>query len=102
MTASTLERPVLLDRLLALADCPNAENYLCITARRAHGARSVAIERPTLAIVLRGRKQLRSPRTELDLGPGQLFVAMRGCRLDVVNSPDAASGLYLTLTIPLC
>lgn len=92
----------LLDRLQTLADCPRAEGYACITARREHGASSVSIEGPTLAIVLSGQKWLRGAGIDLTIDPGELFLVTRSCRIDVMNRPDAHNGLYLTLTIPLC
>lgn len=92
----------LLDRLQTLADCPRAEGYACITARREHGASSVSIEGPTLAIVLSGQKWLRGAGIDLTIDPGQLFLVTRSCCIDVMNRPDARNGLYLTLTIPLC
>jgi len=103
MTVSLGERSeLLLDRLYLLASSPSTENYLCITARRQHGARSVAIDRPTLAIVLRGAKQLRGAGGLIELHQGDLFVVTRACQFDAINTPDAATGLYLTLTVPLC
>lgn len=92
----------LLERLQNLADCPRATDYVCIAARREHGANSVAIERPTLAIVLSGQKRLRGAGLDLTLDAGGLFIVTRACRLDVTNTPDADNGLYLTLTVPLC
>ncbi|WP_399696484.1 helix-turn-helix transcriptional regulator [Xenophilus sp.] len=87
--------------LLALAECPRAEAYVCITARREHGVRSAWIDRPTLAVVLRGRKRLHGSGHELSLAAGDLFVIVRPCRLDAFNWPDE-QGVYLTLTLPLC
>lgn len=103
MTVSLDEHSTrLLDRLYVLAASPSAENYLCITARHQHGARSITIDRPTLAIVLRGVKQLRGTSGLVELHQGDLFIVTRACQLDVVNTPEAATGLYLTLTVPLC
>lgn len=91
-----------LTRLLALAECPNAEGYACIAARREHGARAVDVERPQLSILLRGRKRVRWGETALEFVPGDLLVIARRCALDVVNVPEAGNGLYLTLALPLC
>lgn len=92
----------LLARLEALVDCARAEGYACITARQEHGAHAVDVDHPCVAIVLRGRKQVRTHAQALELAPGDLFLIARRCRMDVVNIPDPDSGLYLTVTIPLC
>lgn len=87
--------------LRSLAECQRAEEYVCITARREHGVRSAAIDRPTLAVVLRGRKRLHLDGASVELAAGDLFLFTRPCRLDAFNWPDA-DGLYLTLMLPLC
>jgi AraC-like DNA-binding protein len=92
----------LLARLSTLADCPRAGNFACITARREHGVRSVDVERPTIALVLQGTKEARDAAHTLAFVPGDLFLMAHRCRLDVVNRPDPDTGLYLTVTIPLC
>ena len=92
----------LLERLATLADCQNAGDYACITARREHGASSVEIPRPQFAILLQGRKHVRTAQQVLEFGPGDLFLITRRCRIDVVNLPDPDSGLYLSAIVPLC
>ncbi len=92
----------LLQQLATLADCQNAGDYACITARREHGASSVEIPRPQFAILLQGRKHVRTAQQVLDLAPGDLFLITRRCRIDVVNVPDPDSGLYLSAIVPLC
>lgn len=92
----------LLERLQALAQCPRAEGYACITARREHGALAVDVAQPTIAIVLQGAKRVRGAGEALAFAPGDLFLMARRCRLDVVNIPDPRTGLYLTLGVPLC
>ncbi len=92
----------LLERLATLADCQNAGDYACITARREHGASSVEIPRPQFAILLQGRKHVRTAQQVLEFGPGDLFLITRRCRIDVVNVPDPGSGLYLSAIVPLC
>jgi len=87
--------------LRSLAECPRAEAYVCIAARREHGVRSATIDRPTLAVVLRGRKRLHLDGASVELAAGDLFLFTRPCRLDAFNWPDA-DGLYLTLMLPLC
>lgn len=93
--------PSLLASLLLLADCPQAQDYVCISARREHGVRSAHIDRPTLAVVLRGHKRLRGQGEALSLQAGDLFLFMRPTRIDAFNWPDG-DGLYLTITLPLC
>lgn len=102
MNAPVDAKTELLLLLIALAECPRADGYACITARREHGVRSLEVERPTVAIVLRGRKQVHAVGQRLAFEAGDLFLMARRCRLDVVNLPDTASGIYQTLTIPLC
>ncbi len=102
MSAPQDPRARLLARLEALVDCARAEGYACITARQEHGAHAVDVDHPCVAIVLRGRKQVRTHAQALELAPGDLFLIARRCRMDVVNIPDPDSGLYLTVTIPLC
>ncbi|WP_299695420.1 AraC family transcriptional regulator [Hydrocarboniphaga sp.] len=92
----------LLARLETLATSGAAGDYSCITARREHGARSVDIDRPQLAILVKGRKQVRGAGLSLDLAAGEILLMARRCALDVVNVPDPVTGLYLTLMIPLC
>lgn len=87
--------------LLTLAECPRATEYVCVTARREHGLRSAPIDRPTLAVVLRGRKRLHMGTETVELEAGDLFVIARPGRLDAFNWPDA-EGVYLTLMLPLC
>lgn len=93
---------LLLAQLATLVECERAEGYACIAARREHGARSVDIPRPQLAILLQGRKQVRTATQTLEFVAGDLFLVTRRCRIDVVNIPDPHSGIYLTAVIPLC
>lgn len=102
MNAPQDPRSLLIARLGSLVDCTRAEGYACITARHEHGAHAVDIDHPCIAIVLRGRKQVRTHAQTLEFAPGDLFLIARRCRMDVVNIPDPDSGLYLTVTIPLC
>ncbi|WP_440976907.1 helix-turn-helix transcriptional regulator [Pseudoxanthomonas winnipegensis] len=95
-------RQTLLADLATLADCARAEGFACIAARREHGAQSVDIPGPQVAILLQGRKQVSTATQLLAFEPGDLFLITRACRIDVINTPDAASGLYLTAVIPLC
>jgi len=92
----------LLARLASLADCQRADGYACITARREHGASSVDIPQPQFAILLQGRKQVRTAQQSLEFAPGDLFLITRRCRIDVVNIPDPHSGLYLSAIVPMC
>ncbi|MER2178715.1 MAG: AraC family transcriptional regulator [Stenotrophomonas maltophilia] len=92
----------LLATLASLADCQRADGYACITARREHGAASVEIPQPQFAILLQGRKQVRTAQQSLEFAPGDLFLITRRCRIDVVNIPDPHSGLYLSAIVPMC
>ncbi len=102
MNAERDATPALLAQLSSLVDCQRAEGYACITARREHGASSVDIPQPQLAILLQGRKQARTAQQSLEFGPGDLFLITRRSRIDVVNIPDPHSGLYLSAIVPLC
>ena len=92
----------LIERLVQLLNRPADARLVCITARCAHGVKSIDIDRPTLALVLRGAKQVTAGQRAETLQPGDLLAMAPGARLDVVNRPDAADGRYLTLGIPLC
>jgi AraC-like DNA-binding protein len=92
----------LLATLASLADCERADGYACITARREHGASSVEIPQPQFAILLQGRKHVRTAQQSLEFAPGDLFLITRRCRIDVVNIPDPHSGLYLSAIVPMC
>ena len=92
----------LLATLASLADCQRADGYACITERREHGASSVEIPQPQFAILLQGRKQVRTAQQSLEFAPGDLFLITRRCRIDVVNIPDPHSGLYLSAIVPMC
>jgi len=91
-----------LARLSQLADCARSEGFACVSARHEHGAQSVDIERPQLAILLQGRKQVHGPGGSTWLQPGDVLLVSRACRIDVVNVPDPHSGLYQTVIVPLC
>ncbi|MNV18243.1 Virulence regulon transcriptional activator VirF [compost metagenome] len=92
----------LLAQLATLADCQRADGYACVTARREHGASSVEIPQPQFAILLQGRKQVRTAQQSLELAPGDIFLISRRCRIDVVNIPDPQSGIYLSAIVPFC
>ncbi|MNM46067.1 Virulence regulon transcriptional activator VirF [compost metagenome] len=96
------DNTVLLSQLATLVDCQHAEGYACITARREHGASSVEIPQPQFAILLQGRKQVRTAQQSMEFVPGDLFLITHRCRIDVVNIPDPESGLYLSAIVPMC
>lgn len=98
----TLNGTAILDRLFEMVDNESREAFACITARREHGVKSVDVEQPRLAIILRGKKQVRCGAVQIDYAPGDLFLMTAGCCLDVVNLPDPVEGLYLTVAIPFC
>jgi len=62
----------------------------------------VEIPQPQFAILLQGRKQVRTAQQSLEFAPGDLFLITRRCRIDVVNIPDPHSGLYLSAIVPMC
>lgn len=102
MDSAVSSRTGLLAAMHTLVDCRNAEGFACITARHQHGAQSVDIPRPQMAVLLQGRKQVRTATQSLELVPGDIFLITRRCRIDVVNLPDPASGIYLSAVISLC
>ncbi|QBR45933.1 helix-turn-helix transcriptional regulator [Stenotrophomonas indicatrix] len=92
----------LLAEMASLAGCQRAEGYACITARREHGASSVEIPQPQFAILLEGRKQVRTAHQSLTFVPGDILLITQRCRIDVVNTPDPQTGRYLSAIVPLC
>ncbi len=102
MNAAATSADTLLARFAGLADCGNADGFACISARREHGARSVDIAQPQLAVLLQGRKRIDCDGEALSLAAGDLFVITRACRIDAINTPDPDSGLYLSVIVPLC
>lgn len=102
MTAMLPPATALLAEMASLAGCARAEGYACITARREHGASSVEIPQPQFAILLEGRKQVRTAHQSLEFIPGDILLLTQRCRIDVVNTPDPRSGRYLSAIVPLC
>ncbi|KAG1521170.1 hypothetical protein G6F51_014700 [Rhizopus arrhizus] len=92
MTAMLPAATALLAEMTGLAGCERAEGYACITARREHGASSVEIPQPQFAILLEGRKQVRTAHQSLEFFPGDILLLTQRCRIDVVHSPDPDSG----------
>lgn len=102
MTLAMDDTTRLLTELRSLIGCTRAEGYACITARREHGASSVEITQPYIALLLEGRKRVSLLQQQLDMGPGDMFLVTRRCRIDVVNQPDPGSGRYLAALVPFC
>ena len=102
MTGQPPPATTLLAELASLAHCGRAEGYACITARREHGASSVEIPQPQFAILLEGRKQVRTAHQSLEYAPGDILLVTQRCRIDVVNTPDPRTGRYLSAIVPLC
>lgn len=102
MTVMLPPASALLAEMASLAGCERAEGYACITARREHGASSVEIPQPQFAILLEGRKQVRTAHQSLEFVPGDILLLTQRCRIDVVNRPDPRSGRYLSAIVPLC
>lgn len=92
----------LIERLVTLMDGPSDERLVCFRARCEHAIKSVDIDRPTLALVLRGQKHVQCGNQADQFEPGDLLAVAPGVRLDVVNRPDPADGRYFSLSIPLC
>ena len=92
----------LVERFVRLLDEPADPRMVCIQARCDHGLKSVDIDRPALALILRGTKQLRCGTRAAHFGPGDLLALAPGIRIDAINQPDPAHGRYLTLSVPLC
>ena len=59
----------LIERLVQLLNRPADARLVCITARCAHGVKSIDIDRPTLALVLRGAKQVTAGQRAEPLQP---------------------------------
>ncbi|WP_435004316.1 helix-turn-helix transcriptional regulator [Xanthomonas arboricola] len=102
MTVAPTPTDALLAQMASLLHCERAEGFACVSARREHGARSVDLTQAQFAIVLQGRKQVRSATQSLQFMPGDLFLVTRRCRIDVINTPDPQTGLYLSVVVPLC
>lgn len=60
---------------------------------------SVVLEMPVIGIVLRGQKEVWRGDAAQILRPGTVFVFPRGVPLDVVNVPDAVTGIYESLLL---
>ncbi|MEB1611189.1 AraC-like DNA-binding protein [Xanthomonas campestris] len=102
MTVAPTPTDALLAQMASLMHCERAEAFVCVSARREHGARSVDLTQAQFAILLQGRKQVRSTTQSLEFVPGDLFLVTRRCRIDVINTPDPQTGLYLSVVVPLC
>ncbi|CAD0312941.1 helix-turn-helix transcriptional regulator [Xanthomonas hortorum] len=102
MTVAPTPTDVLLAQMASLMHCERAEGFACVSARRAHGARSVDLTQAQFAILLQGRKHVRTATQSLEFVPGDLFLVTRRCRIDVINTPDPLTGLYLSAVVPLC
>ncbi|KHL53577.1 helix-turn-helix transcriptional regulator [Xanthomonas cannabis] len=102
MTVAPTPTDALLAQMASLMHCERAEGFACVSARREHGARSVDLAQAQFAILLQGRKQVRTATQVLEFGPGDLFLVTRRCRIDVINTPDPHTGLYLSAVVPLC
>lgn len=62
--------------------------------RRREVVRAVVLEQPVLGVILSGVKEVHVGGRTVVLPAGAPFVLPAGQRLDVVNDPDAHSGLY--------
>lgn len=102
MTVAPTPADTLLAQMTSLMHCERAEGFACVSARRAHGARSVDLTQAQFSILLQGRKHVRTAPQSLEFVPGDLFLVTRRCRIDVINTPDPLTGLYLSAVVPLC
>lgn len=102
MNVAPTPTDALLAQMASLMHCERAEGFACVSARRAHGARSVDLTQAQFAILLQGRKHVRTATQSLEFVPGDLFLVTRRCRIDVINTPDPSTGLYLSAVVPLC
>ncbi|APO95129.1 helix-turn-helix transcriptional regulator [Xanthomonas vesicatoria] len=102
MTVAPTPTDTLIAQMASLMQGERADAFACVSARREHGARSVDLSQAQFAIVLQGRQQVRSATQSLQLVPGDLFLATRPCRIDVINTPDPQTGLYMSAVVPLC
>ncbi|MDO5289010.1 MAG: helix-turn-helix transcriptional regulator [Pseudomonadota bacterium] len=90
-----------IERLAALAQRTRL-GTACFHARHAHGIKSLQVEQPSLAVVLRGSKQVRAAQCQALLAPGDMLVLAPGARLDVAHRPGPGGAGYLALGLPLC
>ncbi|MCW2240527.1 helix-turn-helix transcriptional regulator [Azospirillum canadense] len=65
-----------------------------ITQRRKLLMAQILIEHPTLIVVRQGRKLLRGIGQEWHVEPGMAVALAEDQRFDVVNTPDAETGVY--------
>jgi AraC-like DNA-binding protein len=65
--------------------------------RRREVLSELLVTAPGLIIVIEGRKEVVSGAQKRIYGPGSAFVLRAGSRIDVVNEPDAKTGVYRAL-----
>src|SRR5690349_11330014 len=83
----------LLARLRDRAQRDAAISLSCmqIRARNAYSLSSVSIDGPAIAVLLQGRKAVRTATHHVDMLPGDLLVIPNACTMDVWNIPDETS-----------
>ena len=75
---------------------PQLFSYCCFRAERIARAR---VSEPLVGVILRGEKAFWSGDDSRRYGPGTVFVFPAGPVFDVVNTPEARSGLYESLLV---
>ena len=68
-------------------------------ARRREAIRELSVPAPGLVIVIEGRKDVLWGASARTYHAGEAFVLPAGARVDVVNEPDEASGVYRALVL---
>ena len=84
----------------AQRDSASAIPCLQIRGRNTYQLSSVRIDSPAIAILLQGRKAVRTSTHHVDMLPGDLLVIPNPCTMDVWNIPDETS-CYLSVALPL-
>lgn len=88
--------------LQTLMESEAAASCIRGSVRAAHAVRAVDVLQPTLSIVMEGCKTVHCRDGDWQLRPGQMLVLCGGARLDARHQPDARTGRYRVLMIPLC
>jgi len=91
----------LIARLAQGGDGPIAQQLSCFRACLTHTATRVDIEHPVIAIVLEGHKKVYWEGRALAFRKGDVMLVSQPSQLDVTHTPDAVSGRYLGVAIPI-
>lgn len=88
--------------VMRILEADSLDRTACVSARARHGIFSMNLTQPAFSLVLQGEKQVRHGDRTLIYRPGDLLVVSGGVRVDLLHVPDAETGRYLTLFVPLC